>query len=190
MCSENNSIIVFDIETTGSKPQIDSIIEIGAVKIVDDIIVGQWSELINPIVEIPENIINLTNITNEMIKDKPTIEMVLDSFIKFCEDSYIVGHNIIFDYSFIKANAIKYGYSFEKDAIDTLKLARMLLPDVTSKKLGALCEHYNINLTNAHRALHDAKATYELYKHLKEEFYTKSPELFIPQKIVWNPPEL
>lgn len=188
MCNYNNKIVVFDIETTGCNPENDNIIEIGAIKIIDDIIVAEWNELVNPCMQIPQNIFELTGISTEMVKDKATIDKLLPDFIKFCSGSNIMGHNIIFDYSFIKAKCIEYGYSFEKYAIDTLKISRKLLTDIPSRKLGELCKYYKINLTNAHRAKHDAKATYEVYKCMKEQFYNTNKEIFSAQKINWEPP--
>ncbi len=190
MYNSNNSIVVFDLETTGCSPQESSIIEIGAIKILNDEIIDKRNQLINPCIEIPEYITSLTGINDFMVSNKPTIETVLPKFIQFCNGSDILGHNISFDYSFIKANCLKFGYEFEKNAIDTLKLARKLLPDVPSKKLTELCKYYNIDLKNAHRAVHDAKATYELYKCLKREFYEDNKELFLPQPLVWTPSSL
>jgi DNA polymerase-3 subunit alpha (Gram-positive type) len=187
---ENNKIVVFDIETTGCNPVNDSIIEIGAIKVVNDVIVDEWNELIDPEISIPENITALTGITTDMVKGKPTIETLLKDFIEFCEDYTIMGHNVIFDYSFIKAKAIEQGYIFEKYAIDTLKISRKLLSDIPSRKLGSLCEYYNIDLTNAHRAKHDAKATYEVYAHMKNEFYSDNGAPFLPEKLEWEPPEI
>lgn len=190
MCNHNNNIVVFDIETTGCNPENDNIIEIGAIKVVDDIIVAEWNELVDPCIEIPQNIFELTGISTEMVKGKPTIEKLLPDFIKFCSGSNIMGHNIIFDYSFIKAQCINYGYSFEKYAIDTLKISRKLLTNIPSRKLGELCKYYKIDLTNAHRAKHDAKATYEVYKCMKKEFYNINKEIFLAEKINWEPPEI
>jgi DNA polymerase-3 subunit alpha (Gram-positive type) len=187
---ENNKIVVFDIETTGCHPINDSIIEIGAVKVVDDVIVDEWNELIDPRIDIPENITALTGITTDMVKGKPTIETLLKDFIEFCDGYTIMGHNVIFDYSFIKAKALEQGYIFEKYAIDTLKISRQLLSNIPSRKLGALCEYYNIDLANAHRAKHDAKATYEVYTHMKNEFYSFNCAPFLPEKLEWEPPEI
>jgi DNA polymerase-3 subunit alpha (Gram-positive type) len=187
---ENNKIVVFDIETTGCNPVNDNIIEIGAVKIEHDVIVDEWNELIDPKIAIPENITALTGITTDMVKGRPAIEDLLKDFIEFCDGYTIMGHNIIFDYSFIKAKAIAQGYTFEKYAIDTLKISRKLLSDIPSRKLGDLCEYYNIDLTNAHRAQHDAKATYEVYTHMKNEFYSYNCAPFLPEKLEWEPPAI
>lgn len=188
MCT-NKSIVVFDIETTGCNPQKDCIIEIGAVKIVDNLIVDEWNELINPNIEIPENIQKLTGITQSMVCDRPTLKEILPQFVEFCSESDIMGHNIIFDYSFIKTNCIKMGLSFDKYALDTLQIAKKLLPDIPSRRLVELCKFYNIDLSNAHRAKYDARATYELYIHLKNNFYSENRQLFLPTKIEWNPPD-
>lgn len=190
MCTNNNSIVVFDLETTGCNPQEDFIIEIGAIKVIDGEIVDRRSQLINPCIDIPEYITELTGINDLMIINKPTIDIVIPKFVEFCDGSDIMGHNILFDYGFIKANCLKYGYTFEKCAIDTLRLSRKLLPDIPSRKLGELCKYYNIDLTKAHRAMHDAQATYEVFKHLEAEFYNQNKELFIPQQLCWEPTAL
>lgn len=186
MYNQNNSIVVFDIETTGCNPETDNIIEIGAIKVIDNVIVDEWNELIDPCIDIPQNISSLTGITTDMVKGKPTIEMLLSDFVNFCLDSDIMGHNIIFDYSFIKSKCLEKGYIFEKYAIDTLKISRKLLSDIPSRKLGELCKYYDIDLKNAHRAQHDAKATYEVYKRMKEQFYDINNDVFLPEKIVWK----
>lgn len=186
----NNKIVVFDIETTGTNPFTDKIIEIGAVKVINDQIVDEWNYLINPNIDIPQIIQHITGISNDMVKDKPAIDFVLEDFVSFCIDCDIMGHNVIFDYSFIKANCMRLGLDFEKNAVDTLKISRLLLADIPSRKLSALCEYYNIDLKNAHRAKYDALGTYYVYKHMKEQFYQTNPDIFKAEKILWQPPEL
>lgn len=181
------SFVVFDIETTGISVMDNSITEIGAVKIVDDEVVEQFNQLINPETMIPENIVLLTGITNEMVRDKPNINFVLPEFIDFCRGFDILGHNIKFDFSFIKANAKKLNLAFEKKALDTLTISRKVLRDLPSRKLGCLCEYYNIDYLNGHRAYNDAYATYELYKQLKTDFYMGNEDLFVPRPILWKP---
>lgn len=185
-----NKFVVFDIESTGPNPFTDKIIEIGAIKIVDDKIIDNWNYLINPCTDIPEIIQNLTGISDIMVKNQPTIELLLEKFVSFCEDCDIIGHNVIFDYSFIKANCLKLGLKFEKNGIDTLKIARTFLKELPSRRLSALCEYYNIDLKNAHRAECDALGTYHIYRCMKEQFYDINPNIFKPEKIIWKPPEL
>lgn len=185
-----NKLIVLDLETTGAHPVNNEIIEIGAVKVINGEIVDTFSSLICPKSEIPDYITMLTGITNSMVSQMPTIETVLPEFLQFCEDSVIVGHNIImFDYRMLKARATIEGYPFEKSAIDTLIIARKCLPNLPSRKLGDLCDYYGIDLSNAHRAFHDAMATYKLLTCLIKDYYKESPELFAPQKLEWKVPK-
>ena len=182
--------IVLDLETTGSHPMNNEIIEIGAIKVIDGKIVDTFSRLVCPREEIPEYVSMLTGITPDMVAKAPPIEKVLPSFIKFCEDYVIVGHNVIlFDYRMLKAKANRQGYTFEKSGIDTLIIARNCLGNLPSRKLGDLCQYYGIDLIHAHRALDDAKATYELLTALIGDYYDVSPELFIPRKIAWKIPK-
>lgn len=183
-------LIILDLETTGSQPVKDEIIEIGAVKTINGEIVDIFSQLIQPRSEIPEYIAMLTGIQNDMVADCPYIEEVLPRFLDFCKDNVIVGHNVaLFDYRMLKVKANKQGYAFEKQAIDTLIIARRFLTHLPSRRLGDLCEYYNIDLTNAHRAFHDAKATHELLRHLIKDYYNEAPEAFLPRKMAWKVPK-
>lgn len=182
--------IVLDLETTGSHPMNNEIIEIGAVKVIDGKIVDTFSQLVCPREEIPEYVSMLTGITADMVAKAPPIEKVLPEFIEFCQDYVIVGHNVIlFDYRMLKAKANKQGYTFEKSAIDTLIIARNCLGNLPSRKLGDLCRYYGIDLIHAHRALDDAMATYELLAALIGDYYAVAPELFTPRKIAWKVPK-
>ncbi len=156
--------IVFDIETTGFGPVKDKIIEIGAVKLVGGEITETFSTFINPEIPIPEEITKLTSITNEMVRDAERIEEVLPKFLKFCENCILVAHNASFDVGFIRKKAellqIKVGFT----SVDTVAIARILLPHLTNYKLHIVCKELNISLENHHRAVDDAMATAEIYK--------------------------
>ncbi len=183
-------LIVLDLETTGSQPVKDEIIEIGAVKTVKGEIVDVFSALVQPRSEIPEYIEMLTGISNDMVANSPYIEEVLPKFLKFCKDDVIVGHNVaLFDYRMLKVKANKQGYAFEKRAIDTLILSRKFLADLPSRRLGDLCQYYKIDLSSAHRAFHDAKATHELLQHLIKDYYGGCPEAFAPRTMAWKVPK-
>lgn len=185
-----NTYVVVDIETTGSHPLTSDIIEIGAVYIHEGEVVKQFNQLICPTQSITPYITSITGITDEMVKDEPPIESVMPSFIDFCEDVPLVGHNIfLFDYRLLKVKATKLDFNFDKKGVDTLVIARKMLSELPSRKLGALCEHYQISLENAHRAYDDAFATYELYVHLKDEFYHHAPQLFEPVLMQWEIPK-
>lgn len=184
------SYVVVDIETTGTHPINSDIIEIGAVYIENGIVKGRFNELICPNQEISPYITSITGITDEMVVDKPTIEEIMPRFLEFCKDVPLVGHNIIlFDYRMLKAKATGLGYKFDKLGVDTLVIARKMLPELPSRKLGDLCTHYNICLKNAHRAYDDAYATYELFVHLQNEFKSKEPKVFEVLPMVWEVPK-
>lgn len=185
-----NHYVVLDIETTGTHPIRNEIIEIGAVYIENGQPIKKFNQLVCPNESISEYITSITGIDNEMVKDAPAIEEVMPKFIEFCEDAPLIGHNIIlFDYRMLKAKAVKLGYDFERNGLDTLVISRKMLQDLPSRKLGALCEHYAINLEHAHRAYDDAHATYELFVRLKDAFESVEPKLFVPQPMIWEMPK-
>ncbi|EYE89347.1 DNA polymerase III subunit alpha [Fervidicella metallireducens AeB] len=159
----DGEFVVFDIETTGLNYQEDEITEIGAVKIKNCEIVDRFCTLINPLKKIPEEIVKLTGITNEMVADKPTLDIALPQFLKFIGSCPVVAHNAKFDSSFIKEKCKKHGYTFNNTIVDTLALSRWLLPDLKRHKLNIIAEHFNINLENHHRAVDDAEATAHVF---------------------------
>lgn len=185
-----NHYVVLDIETTGTHPIRNEIIEIGAVYVEEDKPVKQFNQLVCPNESISEYITSITGIDYEMVKDAPPIEEVMPQFIEFCGDAPLIGHNIIlFDYRMLKAKAVKLGYDFERKGLDTLVISRKMLQNLPSRKLGALCTHYGIDLEHAHRAYDDAYATYELFSHLKKDFSSIEPKLFVPQPMIWEMPK-
>ena len=155
--------VVFDLETTGLEATKDAIIEIGACKIVDGKIRELFSTFVNPQRHIPKEITELTSITDEMVKDAPTINYVLPDFYKFCYNSTMVAHNIAFDIGFIHAISKKYAYKFDNPEMDTMEMARRKLPGLKNYKLGTIVERLNIKLDNAHRAINDATATAKVF---------------------------
>lgn len=161
--SLEDEFVVFDIETTGLSNKNDGITEIGAVKIKNNKIIDTFSSLVNPEQYIPEKIVELTGITNEMVKDQPTIEKVLPEFLKFVGNTPVVAHNADFDTGFIREKAKQYGINFNNTVIDTLKLARALLPNLKKHKLNIVAKELNISLENHHRAVDDATATAEMF---------------------------
>ena len=179
--------IAFDIETTGLEIESEEIIEIGALKVIDGKVADRFIEFIKPERRISDKITEITGITNEMVEHARPIEDVIRDFVLFCENYVLVGHNIQFDYKFCKRFALKYGHSFEKKGIDTLKIARAVHKDLESKSLGALCEHYHIINHAAHRAYHDALATAKLYQTLAHYFEEKEPKVFVPEALTYKP---
>jgi len=160
--SFDDEFVVFDIETTGLSPVKDRITEIGAVKIKNGQLVDRFSELINPEIPIPDNIIKLTGITNAMVKDKETIREVLPRFLQFAGDAPLVAHNAGFDTGFIRVKAGEMDIAVNNTVIDTLQLSRILLTELKRHKLNLVCEYLGISLENHHRAADDAEATAEV----------------------------
>lgn len=179
--------VVFDLETTGLTVEEDSIIEIGALKVRNGKVIGRFMEFLKPNEPITPMITSITGITNEMVASARNTEDVIREFVQFCEKDVLVGHNIIFDYKFMKKYANQYGMSFDKYGIDTLKIARKSLKHLESKSLETLCEYYNIKNQAAHRAYHDALATAKVYHMLAHDFEERDAELFIPKFLQYKP---
>lgn len=158
----SKSFVAFDFETTGFS-QNDTIIEIGAVKVVDGKIIAEFSELVNPGVEIPWRITNITGITNSMVKGKDDLRLVLPRFLEFAGDFLLVAHNTDFDCRFLHAGAMQIDHKVENPTFCTLKHARRFYPRAGSYSLGNLTTLLGIPLNNAHRALADAEAAAKLY---------------------------
>ncbi len=163
-----NSYVVFDIETTGLSAINDMITEIGALKIVDGDIVDSYSQLINPERPIPEFITKLTGITDEMVKDKPTIKDVIGDFYEFIDNSILVAHNSTFDIGFIREKIKLIDVELNNPVIDTLELSRAVFSELKNHKLNTLAKHLSVNLDNHHRAVDDAKATAEIFMRILE----------------------
>ena len=175
--------IALDLETTGLDPKKNKIIEIAAVRVKDGAVIERYQTLLNPGWRLPEKITELTGITNEELLDAPVIGEKLGEFLEFIQDRVIVGHSIMFDYSFLKRAAVNQGLVFEAKAIDTLKIARKYLSDLPSRNLHELCVHYGIG-HHAHRALADAEATHELLVRLWEQFYREeTADDFLPWEL-------
>ena len=173
-----NTYIAIDLETTGMNPRNDRIIEIGAVKVENGEIKDQFTTFVNPRMEVPTRIQELTGITNAMAKSGMLIEEAMLKLISFCGESPLLAHNIMFDYSFLKHKATNLGMDFERIGIDTLAIARKTLGTLESRRLCALCEYYKIDSGRSHRAMDDAISAHLLYQNLKADFATQAPELF------------
>ena len=165
--SHNQSIecdcVVFDLETTGFSPEKNKIIEIGAVKVSQGKIVDKFSSFVNPQVPIPFRIEELTSIKDDMVITAPLIEEILPEFMKFCEGCVMVAHNADFDMSFIKRNCELLGIECNPTIIDTVSLARVLLPQLNRFKLDTVAKALNVSLDHHHRAVDDAGCTAEIF---------------------------
>ena len=151
--------VVFDIETTGFSPVNNRIIEIGAVKVSGGNIVDHFSAFVNPHVPIPFEIEKLTGIRDDMVADAPAIEEVLPEFFEFARNCVLVAHNANFDMSFIQENARRQGLPWEYTYVDTVGIARVLLPNQAKHTLDAVAKTLKISLKNHHRAVDDAECT-------------------------------
>lgn len=161
--SLSDSYVVFDIETTGFSSSRNRIIEIGAVKIMNGIITDKFSTFVNPDVPIPFEIEKLTGINDNMVLPYPKIDEILPQFLEFCGDSVLVAHNASFDVGFIAFNASRLNLVFDPTVIDTVALARLLLPKLNRYKLDTVAKALNISLENHHRAVDDAGCTAEMF---------------------------
>ena len=171
---ENQDIkIVLDIETTGLDYKREKIIEFAAVKLVNNVITEEFETLVNPKQEIRSSSISIHHITPEMVEDAPIIEEVMPKILDFIQDYPIVGHNVIFDYSFInRACEDLYGNTVKNHRIDTYQMYKEVFPDDPSHGLESLMNRFNIDFPLRHRAMADAKGLAYVYPHLKI-FYDK-----------------
>lgn len=167
-----NDYLVVDLETTGLNPKEEKIIEIGAVKVRQGKIIDCFQTFVNPKRKLEDRIVELTKITQSQIDEARSIEEILPEFLDFAEDLPLCGHKVLFDYSFLKKAFVNQKMEFERRGIDTLKISRVCHPELEKKTLGAMCEFYQIDL-EAHRAIHDAKATFLLFEKLKAAFGQK-----------------
>ncbi len=159
----DQTFVVFDLETTGLKPEQCEIIEIGAVKLKDGAIVDRFQTFVNDGVLIPSNITQLTGITTDMLHGAPNTREVLTQFHAFCEGCCLVAHNAEFDMSFVRFHAARFHLIFANRYADTLMLSRYLMHDLINHKLDTLCEALGVVLESHHRASDDAAATGEIF---------------------------
>ena len=169
------TFIVLDLETTGASPQQGcGITEIGAIAVRGGEVLGEFSTFVNPQVPLPDYIINLTGITDEMLVDAPLISEVFPDFIEFIdrhEDIHLVAHNAPFDIGFLKAAATSLALEWPKyEVIDTVKLARRVIDrsEILNYKLGTLSQFFDTQALPNHRALDDVKTTVEVLHRLIE----------------------
>lgn len=160
---------VFDLETTGFNPKLEKITEIAVCKVRNGEIIDEFSTFVNPEKSIPKNVQELTHITDDMVKDAPTIEEILPKFLEFTKDTILVAHNAKFDISFISHFAKELKLEFKPKVMDTLVIARELYTSVENHKLGTLAEFLGITLEGAHRAINDTRATAKVFLRMLED---------------------
>lgn len=154
---------VLDLETTGFSATTEKITEVGIMKVKKGEVIDQFSCFVNPEKHIPQRVTEVTNITDDMVKEAKTIEQVFPEILEFIKDSVLVAHNAPFDMGFLKQNAKMLGYDFDYTYIDTLSLAKDLFPDYKKYKLGKIAENLGIKVEVAHRALDDVDTTVKVF---------------------------
>ena len=190
----DDEFVVFDIETTGLSNKTCKITEIGAVKIKNGKVIEKYNTFVNPECPIPEEIVKLTSITDEMVADAPLISEVLPEFFEFVGDRLLIAHNADFDTGFIRAAALSLGLEFKNPYLDTVALSRYINPELKNHKLDTIADHYKLGSFNHHRACDDAemlamiffvmiemlqKIDINSFSDLKSEMSSKSDPLYL-----------
>ena len=157
---------IVDLETTGGRASRDRITEIAIVLYDGEQILDTFETLVNPECYIPYGITQLTGITQEMVEDAPKFYEVARKVVEFTEGAIFVAHNVRFDYSFLRAEFSRLGYTFTRKQLCTVRLSRKAMPGLRSYSLGKLIQHLAIKVDQRHRAMADAKATQELLAHI------------------------
>ena len=155
---------ILDIETTGGKYNEEGITEIAIYKFDGHKIVDQFASLVNPERRIQPFVVNLTGISNEMLRNAPKFYEVAKRIIEITEDCILVAHNAQFDNRILTTEFDRLGFPYEKDTLCTVELSQKLIPDLPSYSLGKLVRSLGIPIADRHRAQGDAKATLELFK--------------------------
>lgn len=160
---KSDTFCVFDLETTGFTAGTDRITEIAVAKVRNGEIIDEFTTFVNPERPIPKNVQELTHITEDMVKDAPTIDVVLPQFLDFVNGSILVAHNSKFDIGFITHFAKKLGLEVKNKVIDSLTIARELFESYENHKLGTIAENLEVSLEGAHRAINDVRATVKIF---------------------------
>ena len=158
----NRDIVVVDFETTGLNCRRNRIIEIGAVRIRNGQVVQEYSRFVHPGEPIPPEVTRLTGITDGMVADARPAAEEIPPLLEFIGDAVFAGHNAQFDYGFLREECRRLGIELQLPVLDTLEMSRRLYPELKSHRLGAVCKQLGVSLKNAHRAVHDARATAEV----------------------------
>lgn len=174
----SDTFCVFDTETTGFSAGTDRITEIAACKVKDGKIIDEFTTFVNPEKHIPEKVQELTRITDETVKDAPTIAEVLPKFLEFAGDSIFVAHNSLFDMGFITYFAKELGLKVKNKVIDTLTMSKELFETYENHKLGTIAKNLGVNLEGAHRAINDVRATVEVFLKMIEVAKQKGIDVY------------
>ena len=174
--------VVFDLETTGISAAYDQVVEISAVKVEGGIVTGEFTTLVNPLMPIPHAASQVNGITDDMVAGSPLFMQALGEFLDFAGDRVLVGHNIhSFDMRFIYRDARKFWNLIpDNDYIDTLQMARQVLPKLRHHRLVDLAEHYGISAAGAHRALADCRMNQQVFEFMGRELEERRAQIMMP----------
>ena len=170
---DDTTFCVLDLETTGRSYRAGKITEIGIMKVKNGEVIEEFDELVDPEMPIPEEVVEITHITNEMVKGKPTIDVIMPKALEFIGDSVVVTHNTDFDIGWMRYNCNNLGLEFNNTYLDTLRLSKKVYPHFTKYKLGLIAEKLGIEVDVAHRALADVDTTVKVLNKMLEEIKEK-----------------
>jgi DNA polymerase III subunit epsilon len=189
----NERFCIVDIETTGGISKRDKITEIAIIVYHNGEIIETFESLINPERSIPSEITRITGITNQMVEDAPKFYEIAKQILQLTEGCIFVAHNVFFDYNFIKEEFFQLGYTYSRNKLCTVQLSRRHFKGLKSYSLGALIDHFNIPVSNRHRAMEDSKATLNLFVKIIEKIASaKTTEFSLTEVLKENriPPHL
>ena len=179
------SFVAFDIETTGFLAGMDQITEVAAVRFEKGQPTSVYTTLVNPKRDIPIKVTQITGITDEMVRDKPSIDEVLDDFAEFCSRDILVAHNAPFDFEFLASDIRKFESKAPQGLVfDSCAMARNVFPGLLNYKLGTLVNYLNISSTESfHRAKEDACCCGHLMVHLCKKLQENTSDKFSLEKL-------
>lgn len=176
-----SALTFLDIETTGASLYKSKIVEIAAIRVENGKVVRELNTLINPLTAIPPEIESFNGITNSLVEGKPTFEQIADELLDILKDSYLIAHNVGFDYAFLKKEFKQMGINFRQKNFCTVKLSRALYGRYRRHNLDAIIERFNLKCEDRHRAYGDTKAIYEFFMHAVSQFGDEKIEKILTQ---------
>lgn len=153
-------LVIFDFETTGLDASSDRIVEVGALKILAGQQIGEFHSMVLPEIPLSTQAARITGITQDMLVGAPRLSEVMPTFLKFIEGAILVAHNADFDWAFLHNGALRLGYQLAWPCFCTLKIARVLLPQLESRNLDSLAKHYGLEFEARHRSVGDCRVTW------------------------------
>lgn len=167
---KHRPFVFIDIETTGGSHLTSRVLEIGAIRVEENKIVGTYNQLIHPEESVPPFITNLTGISDTMVKNSPNFQTIALELQTFMTDAIFIAHNVSFDYNFIQMEFRKLGQKFSMDRMCTVRISRILYPNQRRHNLDSVIRAHGIQVNSRHRALDDATVLYEFYQKIVAEF--------------------